>query len=178
MSLNRTNPKAGYAKTADMKKGPNGRNLCRRCSTEVPPGKRTFCGPACIEAWRLTTDPTFLRRMTRRRDKGVCATCGLPTQKLEKAISELRQIRSRWGFVHPEINGISEGIRQILKALTGREDPNRTTFWDADHVVEVINGGGECGLENIQTLCVWCHRKKTARLARERAEARKTADKA
>jgi len=51
------------------------------------------------------------------------------------------------------------------------------TFWDADHMVEVVKGGGECGLENMQTLCLWCHREKTARLARERAEARKIANK-
>jgi len=177
MSLHRINPKAGYAKTADMQKGPNGRNLCRRCSVEVPKGKRTFCSAKCVEAWRLTTDPTFLRRMVKRRDKGLCAKCGLPTRDIEKAISMLRRIRSRWGFVHPEINGISEGIRQILKALLGSETPNRMTFWDADHMVEVVKGGGECGLENMQTLCLWCHREKTARLARERAEARKIANK-
>lgn len=177
MSLHRINPKAGYAKAADMQKGPNGRNLCRRCSVEVPKGKRTFCSAKCVEAWRLTTDPTFLRRMVKRRDKGLCAKCGLPTRDIEKAISMLRRIRSRWGFVHPEINGISDGIRQILKTLLGSETPNRMTFWDADHVVEVIKGGGECGLENMQTLCLWCHWKKTARLARERAEARKAANK-
>ena len=49
----------------------------------------------------------------------------------------------------------------------------RSTAWDADHILEVVNGGGLCGLENYQTLCHPCHKAKTARLARERAEARR-----
>jgi 5-methylcytosine-specific restriction protein A len=49
----------------------------------------------------------------------------------------------------------------------------RQTAWDADHIVEVVKGGGLCGLDNYQTLCHPCHKAKTARLARERAEARR-----
>lgn len=45
--------------------------------------------------------------------------------------------------------------------------------WEMDHIVEVVNGGGMCGLENLQTLCGPCHAAKTARLARDRAAARK-----
>jgi 5-methylcytosine-specific restriction endonuclease McrA len=34
-------------------------------------------------------------------------------------------------------------------------------MWECDHVVSVADGGGSCGLENLQTLCSICHRKKT-----------------
>jgi 5-methylcytosine-specific restriction endonuclease McrA len=44
-----------------------------------------------------------------------------------------------------------------------------TGGWAADHIVPVWRGGGECGLDNLQTLCVPCHRQKTAREAAERA---------
>jgi 5-methylcytosine-specific restriction enzyme A len=30
-----------------------------------------------------------------------------------------------------------------------------------DHVVPVVEGGGECGLDGLRTLCVPCHRKVT-----------------
>ncbi len=36
-----------------MPKGPNGRNLCRRCATEVPRGRITFCSDACVHEWKL-----------------------------------------------------------------------------------------------------------------------------
>lgn len=37
-------------------------------------------------------------------------------------------------------------------------------FWEADHVVPVVEGGGECGFDNYRTLCVPCHRKVTSDL--------------
>jgi len=173
MSTHRINPKAGYAKTADMQKGPNGRNLCRRCSVEVPKGKRTFCGPKCIEAWRLTTDPTFLRRMVKRRDKGKCRICGFDAELVKKALRELHRITwTDWSR-----DGGHGGVKELKRPLAEFEKAlglgHRVSLWDADHVVEVVKGGGECGLDNMQTLCLWCHREKTARLARERAEVRK-----
>jgi len=35
-------------------------------------------------------------------------------------------------------------------------------FWDADHIIAVHDGGGSCGLDNIRTLCIACHKKNTA----------------
>ena len=37
-------------------------------------------------------------------------------------------------------------------------------FWGADHITPVSEGGGECGLDNLRTLCVICHRKATSEL--------------
>jgi 5-methylcytosine-specific restriction endonuclease McrA len=45
--------------------------------------------------------------------------------------------------------------------------------WDADHIVPVIEGGGECGLSNLRTLCRDCHKRVTAELAKRRALARR-----
>lgn len=47
---------------------------------------------------------------------------------------------------------------------------NRRTLWDADHIVPVVEGGGECDLSNIRTLCLRCHREVTQAL-RERRRA-------
>src|SRR5579875_601178 len=49
-----------------------------------------------------------------------------------------------------------------------RSDPGhlreRKTLWDADHIVPVAEGGGECDLSNMRTLCLKCHRAHTAEL--------------
>lgn len=45
--------------------------------------------------------------------------------------------------------------------------------WDADHVIAVVERGGECGLDNYQTLCCPCHKRKTADLAKRRAALRR-----
>jgi hypothetical protein len=36
--------------------------------------------------------------------------------------------------------------------------------WAADHIVPVVEGGGECGIENIRTLCLGCHASVTKEL--------------
>lgn len=49
--------------------------------------------------------------------------------------------------------------------------------WEADHIVPVIEGGGECGLENYRTLCVRCHKQVTREL-RARMKQRNRIDRA
>jgi len=46
-------------------------------------------------------------------------------------------------------------------------------LWEADHIVPVVEGGGECGIDNYRTLCIACHRAETAKLAARRAEKRR-----
>ncbi len=37
-------------------------------------------------------------------------------------------------------------------------------YWQADHIVPVAEGGGECGLDNMRTLCTPCHKAATRAL--------------
>ena len=46
-------------------------------------------------------------------------------------------------------------------------------IWHMDHIVPVVEGGGACGLENLRTLCICCHKKETRELARRLAEQRR-----
>jgi 5-methylcytosine-specific restriction protein A len=126
-----------------LPKGPNGRSLCRRCNAEVPKGRQTFCSKGCVHEWRIRTDPGYLRQETFKRDRGVCAVCGIDTM----GDREDRRKRSR-GTGH---------------------------LWQADHIKPVVEGGGECALDNIRTLCTPCHRETTKALAARRAEERKAA---
>jgi hypothetical protein len=69
----------------------------------------------------------------------------------------LRQVLAREGLAV-----VYGSLRKALKIQS------RHTLWDADHIRAVADGGGECGLENMQTLCFWCHRDKTVAM-RKRA---------
>lgn len=142
----------GFADRATLASGPNGRPLCRWCNLEVPAGRFTFCSDWCVHEWRLRTDPGYLREQVLLRDRGVCAACGVDTVAAWRELKRSRgthrlRLLEKWG----------------LKKL------NRKTLWDADHIVPVIEGGGECDLENIRTLCVACHRQETKRLRVRRA---------
>ena len=82
--------------------------------------------------------------------KGRCSGCGVDT------LFELRRLRR------------SRGVRRLeIMAHWGLKTKLRKSLWDADHIVPVIEGGGECDLANIRTLCLRCHRVATAAL-RER----------
>jgi hypothetical protein len=121
----------------------------------VPPRRRTFCGDPCVERWKIKSDPSFLRNRVWKRDRGRCAQCGLKCRDLEKSLKLLRQVLVRLG--HPKAYG---NLRSLMKIQS------RHTLWDADHRKAVAEGGGECGLDNMQTLCLWCHREKSAAMLR------------
>lgn len=123
---------------------------CRRCSGEIPKGRRTFCSDECVHQWKLRTDPGYLRDRVFERDKGVCASCGEDTAALRLHFLKL-DYKARYRFLKEW--KLREGFRKSL--------------WDADHIVPVAEGGGECDLSNMRTLCLKCHRQATAEL-RER----------
>lgn len=142
----------GHADRASLPKGSNGRCLCRWCNLEVPPGRLTFCSEWCVEEWKLRTDPGHLRERVFERDRGICAVCGLD------CVAELRHVK--------KLRGIARA-----KANAGWNFRGRKTLWDADHIVPVAEGGGECDLTNMRTLCLKCHRRHTEEL-RHRLRAR------
>jgi len=142
----------GRAEPSELPKGAEGRALCRWCGLEVPPARRTFCSEWCVEEWRLRSDPGYLREKTLERDRGVCAVCGLDT------VGEFNRMRRLRGLA-----------RTRAFAAWGLRPGTRRSLWDADHIVPVSEGGGECDLSNIRTLCLNCHRKATAELRLRRA---------
>jgi 5-methylcytosine-specific restriction protein A len=144
----------GAADRANLEKGPGGRPLCRWCKLEVPPRRFTFCSEWCVHEWRLRTDPGYLREKVLLRDRGVCAICKIDTRA---AYAELRRARG----TH----------RLKLLERWGLKSISRKTLWDADHIVPVVEGGGECDLDNIRTLCVVCHRGQTLDLRRRLSRA-------
>ena len=155
MSTSRTMP-GGFADRAGLQKGENGRALCRWCALEVPQGRFTFCSDWCVNEWRLRTDPAYLREQVLLRDRGVCALCRVDTQA---AYLELKRSRG--------------AHRLKLLAHWGLKRVSRKTLWDADHIVPVVEGGGECDLENLRTLCLICHRRQTLELRLRLGRARK-----
>ena len=155
MSQRRISEKAGYANVRTIPKGPNGRGLCRECSVEVPVGRRTFCSDTCVGKWRIKTDPAFVRMAVLARDGGKCAVCGFETIKAQRVFSAA----SRW---LSRVTLSSHALDWLLEHW--RIKSRWRSWWDADHIVSVVEGGGECGLEGYRTLCVGCHREVTSAL--------------
>jgi 5-methylcytosine-specific restriction endonuclease McrA len=143
----------GRVNRGALSKGPHGRCLCRWCNLEVPAGRLTFCSDFCVEEWRLRSSPAHLRDRVLERDHGVCAVCHID------CLAEYRHVKRLRGPAR-------------LKAVEAWGLKGRKSLWDADHVVPVAEGGGECDLSNMRTVCLKCHRVHTLAL-RERLRAAK-----
>lgn len=137
--------KAGWINQRTAPRGPNGRLLCRWCDVEVKPPRVTFCSKACVHEHKLRSDPGYVRKQVWKRDHGLCALCQADTV-------------AQW----EELTG---------HKLTARHTKPRGR-WQADHIIPVVEGGGECGLENYRTLCTPCHKGVTAELRKRLQKAR------
>jgi 5-methylcytosine-specific restriction endonuclease McrA len=131
------------------------RGVCRWCGDAIlqedgpKRGERNLrrrWHPACLLAWEQS-DPREARRRVRRRDRGICADCGLDTYATR------RQLRGR---------GSTARLRE-------RGFKPRKSLWELDHIVPLIDGGSH-DMANLQTLCTPCHKRKTAREASHRRE--------
>ena len=139
----------GRVRGSDLARGPNGLPLCRWCDLDIlARRRRTFCSDYCVDQWRLRTDPGYVRERVFARDGGVCAECGADTVRIFAALKRARGAALAAGLTFYGLKTISA----------------RRTLWDADHLRPVAEGGGQCDLDNLRTLCVACHREATAAL--------------
>ena len=123
------------------------RGTCRWCGDSIlheegprrgEPNTRRRWHPACVDRYD-ESDPREARRRVRKRDRGRCSICGVDTVRLR------RSIRGKGAFEKTRALGFKP----------------RQSFWELDHVVPLIDGGGHDML-NLQTLCTPCHKRKTS----------------
>jgi 5-methylcytosine-specific restriction enzyme A len=142
-----------------LPRGPNGLPLCRWCELEVlAKRRRTFCSDYCVHQWRLRTDPGYLRDQVFARDHGICAVCQIDTIA---AYNALKRARGPARIAGLHLYG--------MKSIT-----TRRSLWDADHIRPVAEGGGQCDLDNLRTLCLLCHREATTQLRIRLSQSRAT----
>lgn len=134
-----------------LPKNEEGLTCCRWCGKGVKPPRRTMCSPECVHELQLRTNGRYLRDCVYNRDKGICQMCKIDTKKIAK---EALQLRTEEKEIFLKKHSISLK-RKIWKRKHGGG------LWDADHIIAVKDGGGSCGLENIRTLCIKCHKVVT-----------------
>ena len=143
-----------------LPKTEEGLPCCRWCGKGVKPPKRTMCSPECVHELRLRMGGRYLRDCVYSRDKGVCSICMIDTKKTATSIL------SKSGddkLNHMKEFSISPKRKIWIKKHGGG-------LWDADHIVPVKEGGGLCGLDNLRTLCIKCHKNETKILAQKKKD--------
>jgi 5-methylcytosine-specific restriction endonuclease McrA len=96
----------------------------------------------------MRTDPGYLRDQVFARDRGRCAACSIDTVAAYNVLKRSRGAARAAGL---SLYG--------MKTITSRR-----SLWDADHILPVAEGGGQCDLDNLRTLCLLCHREATREL--------------
>ncbi len=146
--------------------------LCRYCGKRISRERRyrAWCSAKCTEEAMIRCYPQSASGHVLKRDKGVCAACGLQTEELRAALERVR--RSKWN------GGPERLLRELYKTVTHAMmargfDLMTCGNWGhipalhhIDHVISVAEGG-ELEPENLQTLCVPCHKAKTAKAKRK-----------
>lgn len=128
-------------------KRPDGTRQCRGCGGDVPAGRRSWCGDACVERHRIANWQGYARQRVWERDRGRCASCGLAD-----------------GDFHGPVKNAH--LRAGNTMLSCPFLP-----WEADHIVPLIEGG-DGTMENLRTLCRPCHVAETVKLRKRLSEKR------
>ena len=139
---------------------------CTWCGGSMPPPSRrpgvrsTYCSRGCAEEGRLKRGHG-LRAQLFALERGVCRGCGVDARALYEKIGALRSPAERLSALC-DANWSLPRTGPALERLLQR--PREGDFWQADHVRAVAEGGGECGLDNLRTLCTPCHKTETEKL--------------
>ena len=133
-----------------------------------------FCSARCASLDKQANSASELRKLLYARERGVCRACRWDASACARRIAVMRSRGARRKHIlssNPRFG--ASGNAKLLEQLV------RTAWeghaWHFDHIVAVYEGGGECSVDNGQTLCVLCHKARTAAQAKARADARRAA---
>ncbi|XP_062972669.1 DNA annealing helicase and endonuclease ZRANB3 isoform X2 [Elgaria multicarinata webbii] len=160
----------GYLQAVDNE----GKPLCLSCQKPAIQNEQTsisiawdtrFCSHKCQDDFLFRTSQSYLRTKVFEIEHGVCQMCGLKAQELYLCVRDAPKnqrkclLESSWMSKLP--------LTQLNDIIL---NPTEGNFWQVDHIKPVYSGGGQCSLENLQTLCTVCHKERTAKQAKERSQ--------
>lgn len=169
------------------------REKCHWCKKTLSKKSKIFCSDTCsLNYWKK------YKRVRRRlrlvifyRDRGICNSCGMDTiaslkelqarrpvilRRHKRAI--IRRARERGECCSVKPLTLTQWWNRFLIRLGGKtlQERWRQSIWTMDHVRPKHAGGHHTSLDNIQTLCIWCHDDKNL-VERQEIYERRTAKK-
>ncbi|XP_078084185.1 DNA annealing helicase and endonuclease ZRANB3 isoform X2 [Mustelus asterias] len=130
-----------------------------------------YCSQKCQEDFLVRSNRCYMRSKVFEAEHGICQQCGLNAQELYLHVRDTLRaqrkelLESTWLAQLP--------LGQLNEIIS---NPTEGQFWQVDHIRPVYGGGGQCSFENLQTLCTVCHKKRTAKQAKERSQAKRLSE--
>lgn len=165
--------------------------VCAFCKGEMPAladpscqsvaaWQSTYCSYACAKRQLVRLSGSEIRRQLFEMEKGICQICSLDAHSLWKQVCIDCCLLNMLRFVPFVVTYLQFYCTKVLAvepperlALLQKHNfkvraagsiltsPKAGDFWQADHIIPVSEGGGECDMDNFRTLCSKCHAKET-----------------
>ncbi|XP_063733742.1 DNA annealing helicase and endonuclease ZRANB3 isoform X2 [Eleginops maclovinus] len=160
---------SGFLQAVDSEGVPLCLSCQHPCSTTGGSWDTRFCSHKCQEEFQLRSSQTYMRSRVLQVEQGVCQHCGLHAHELFLKVRDAPPDRRKEMLESTWLAQLS--LKQLNVMIRA---PVEGDFWQVDHIRPVYSGGGQCSLDNLQTLCTVCHRSRTAQQAKERSQKRKS----
>jgi len=136
----------------------NEKGYCKWCGKKTPDKRLKYCSEECTCECYIRMGHN-IRWHVYQRDYGVCAQCGLHIGQANEYLYKYHILtcHNSWSW--------KPGVYK--KSDWGPWWDINRNWWEADHIIPVVNGGGCCGLDNYQTLCIRCHKEDTKNINKE-----------
>lgn len=146
-------------------------------ATSLPSTCLLFCSSDCEQKYILKSSSGAMRRGVFSRDRGICSRCTLDCTAMIRRLQAIERGTRRWKErrrcllerEYPDF--VERAGEKSVRLLVERAMPGHA--WQADHIVPVYQGGGQCDLDNLRTLCTVCHKEVTKAQAKQRAAERR-----
>ncbi|XP_028662380.2 DNA annealing helicase and endonuclease ZRANB3 [Erpetoichthys calabaricus] len=164
----------GFAQAVDLE----GKPLCLYCQQptvdvqnkeQIASWDTRFCSQVCQEEFLIRSNQSFMRAKVFETEHGICQQCGLNAQELFLRIRDSPLINRKAILENTWMARLS--LTQLNEII---RNPTEGLFWQIDHIRPVYGGGGQCSLDNLQTLCTVCHKERTAKQAKERSQMKRS----
>ncbi|KAI0243026.1 DNA annealing helicase and endonuclease ZRANB3 [Lamellibrachia satsuma] len=155
-----------------------GRPLCVNCQQpyqnelvgfhvmQENPWQTRFCCRDCMQQYWMKTSRQYSVQQVFEAEHGVCQLCQVDAHEFFLRVKNCSSLAKRAQL-------IQESCYKVLKKdVKDRmlKQPQKGLFWNVDHITPVADGGGECDIDNLRTLCTVCHRDVTTQQNKERAK--------
>lgn len=148
--------------------------LCRWCAKLLTGQKTSYCSPKCQHEIETRCSWNALRFAIYNRDGGICKKCGINLDDLEEFFKWYSKIFRKYSTNPPDSANYDYYHkygsvvwvqhwplpRELQQALGYSKDH----LYEINHIKGLAEGGDLLDPENLETLCVPCHKKHTAAL--------------
>jgi len=97
-----------------------------------------------------------LARQVFRRDKGICAICGIDCEAVRRELEAMGVLANDAFQSFVRVNGFHN-----TRLWNGSRETRVYSYWHVHHVKPIADGGEFLNLDNCQTICLHCHEGKT-----------------